>query len=101
MDIDFSHLKEERKLTEIMSKADRELFDTLRIMEEIENGTFEQKFEEIIDLLKSTNLKDNKIWMLPYSSGKDSSLVLHFVLQKHMVEVTKNRNIDFMFLFLF
>ncbi|MCD8502892.1 MAG: phosphoadenosine phosphosulfate reductase family protein [Bacillaceae bacterium] len=67
-------------MSNLQSKRDDELMETLRIMEEMNNGVFEQKFEAIIDHMKEVYLGSRQDFALMYSSGKDSALVLHLFM---------------------
>ncbi|NGY88612.1 phosphoadenosine phosphosulfate reductase family protein [Bacillus megaterium] len=58
-----------------------ELYDTLRLLGELNSGEFEQKFEEIISFLEELYFKEDKEWMVTYSGGKDSTLVLVLVFR--------------------
>lgn len=62
-------------------EIDKELGETLRLMEEVNRGTFHQQFEDIIEFITDLYLRDTKPFILTYSGGKDSSLVLALVFE--------------------
>ena len=62
-----------------IDKKEEELMDTLRLLGELTDGTLERKFEDIISDMKVEYLKDKKDWLVMYSGGKDSTLVLKLV----------------------
>ncbi|MCK2000195.1 phosphoadenosine phosphosulfate reductase family protein [[Brevibacterium] frigoritolerans] len=67
--------------TMVLSKRDEEAEDTFRIWEEMDSGEFYRKFNDIIDSLEELYFKEDKEWMVTYSGGKDSSLVLSLVFK--------------------
>jgi len=64
----------------IMSGED-EIDTTFRLMEELNSGVLQQRFENIIDFLEDLYFKEDKEWIVTYSGGKDSSLVLVLVFK--------------------
>lgn len=72
------------------NQKDAELFETLRLLEELNSGELSNKFEDIIDFLEDLYFKEDKEWICTYSGGKDSSLVLSLVF-KMLKRLTKEK----------
>lgn len=77
--LDTTNLKLEP--AEIMSDKDAEFFETMRLLDELNSGELEQRFEDIITFLEELYFKEDKEWIVTYSGGKDSSLVLVLVFK--------------------
>ncbi|MGN5650708.1 phosphoadenosine phosphosulfate reductase domain-containing protein [Bacillus sp. Brlt_9] len=65
----------------VIKRDDEELFETLRLLDELNSGEMNDKFNEIITYLEETYIKEDKEWIVTYSGGKDSSLVLMLVFK--------------------
>ncbi|MED2737343.1 phosphoadenosine phosphosulfate reductase family protein [Bacillus toyonensis] len=65
----------------VIKRDDEELFETLRLLDELNSGEMDCKFNEIITYLEETYIKEDKEWIVTYSGGKDSSLVLALVFK--------------------
>ncbi len=64
-----------------MNKNELELEDMFRIMREMDSGEFYAKFERCKERIREMYLKDSVPFMIGFSSGKDSSLVLQLVME--------------------
>lgn len=65
----------------LVDEKDAELFETLRLLDELNSGEMNLKFNDIIDFLEDLYFKEDKEWIVTYSGGKDSSLVLTLVFK--------------------